>query len=93
VTILSTSDGDTGAEVTATVTLAWALPPAPVQLRVNVDSAASAAVCSEPALAFGPFQPPEAVQSVASELVQLSWAVAPLVTVAGDALSVTLGTG
>jgi hypothetical protein len=78
---------------TPTVTVASALPPGPVQLRLKADRVVSGAVGSSPATVFCPLQAPEAAQSVASSLVQLSSVGAPLVTVAGDALSVTRGTG
>ena len=78
---------------TPTVTVTSAPPPGPLQLRLKADCVVSGAVSSSPAAAFFPSHAPEAAQSSASSVAQLSLVVVPLVTVAGVALSVTLGTG
>jgi hypothetical protein len=97
---LATLDGlalnDTvGAAGAETVTVAdWdAEPPAPVQVRVNFVVAVRAAVAWEPAVGSAPLQPPEAVQAVALVDDQVRADVAPLLTVAGFAASVTAGAG
>lgn len=84
-----------GAGGVETVTVAdWAAePPAPVQVRVYFVVAVSAGVGCEPAVASGPLQPPEAVQAVALLDDQVNADVAPLLIVAGFAVSVTLGAG
>jgi len=82
-----------GASCTWTMTVALALPPGPLQLRLNADCVASAVVISSPASAFLPFQPPDAAQSLASLVVQLSFAAAPGATLPGVAFSVTVGSG
>jgi hypothetical protein len=76
-----------------TVTVAdWeAVPPLPVQVNVNFEVAVSAAVVALPLTAWGPAQPPEAVQDVAFVAVHVSAAVAPLFTVLGLADKVTVG--
>jgi hypothetical protein len=53
--------------------------------------AASAAVFCEPLMASEPLQPPEAAQAVALVEDQLNIDVAPLATVLGLALNVTVG--
>lgn len=82
-----------GASCTFTVMVASALPPGPLQLKLNTDCVASGAVISSPARAFLPFQPPDAAQSLASAVVQLSFATEPVATVPGVAFSVTVGSG
>jgi hypothetical protein len=79
--------------MSVTVALACPVPPVPVQLRVNVVAFDSAAVCSLPAVAFVPDQPPDAVHDVAFDEVQVSVLVPPLLTDVGDADSVTVGAG
>jgi hypothetical protein len=81
------------AGVTLTVVLCEAEPPAPVQAKVYLVAAASAAVLSEPLSASVPLHPPEAVHEVALLDDQLSVDPAPLVTVLGVALRVTDGAG
>jgi hypothetical protein len=81
------------APVTLTVADALAVPPAPLQARANVVAAVSAPVLADPVTAFAPLQPPLAVHEVAFVLDQFSMAAAPLVTVAGVAVSVTVGKG
>jgi len=82
--------GAGGAE-TLTVADCDAEPPAPVHVRVYLVVAASAAVFCEPLMASEPLQPPEAAQAVALAEDQLNIDVAPLATVLGLALKVTVG--
>jgi hypothetical protein len=88
---LIVTDG-AGAE---TVTVAdWlALPPAPVQVSVNLVFVVRAAVLWEPLVVLLPVQPPEAVQDVALVEDQVRVEVAPLATVLGLAVRVTAGAG
>jgi hypothetical protein len=76
-----------------TVTDCAAEPPAPVQVSVYLVVAASAAVFCEPLVVSAPLQPPEAAQEVALFEDQVNVDVAPLATVLGLALSVTVGAG
>jgi hypothetical protein len=76
-----------------TVVLAWAVPPVPLQLKVNVVAFDSAGVLALPAVAFVPVQPPEALHDVAFDDVQVNVLVPPLATLVGDADSVTVGAG
>jgi hypothetical protein len=46
-----------------------------------------------PVVALVPFQPPEAVHEVAFVVLQVSVALAPLVTLVGLAVSMTVGAG
>jgi hypothetical protein len=87
---LNDTVGAGGAE-TLTVVDCDAEPPAPVQARVNFVVAVRAAVVCEPAVASEPLQPPEAVQAVALVDDQVNDDVAPLFTVAGFAVRVTVG--
>jgi hypothetical protein len=87
---LSDTVGAGGAE-TVTVADCDAEPPAPVQVSVNFAVAVSGVVGCEPALAIAPPQPPEAVQPVAFVEDQVSDDVAPLLTVVGFAVRVTVG--
>lgn len=79
-----------GAE-TVTVADCDAEPPVPVQVRVNFAVAARVGVVCEPAVASEPLQPPEAVQEVAFVDDQVSIDVAPLATVVGFAVRITVG--
>jgi len=79
------------AGVTLTVVLCEAVPPAPVQVKVYLVAAVSAAVLCEPLSASVPLQPPEALHEVALLEDQVSFDAAPLATVLGVALSVTEG--
>ena len=81
--------------VAATVTVAdcAAEPPVPVHVSVYLAVAVSAAVLSEPLAASAPLQLPEAVQEVALLEDQVKVEAAPLATVAGLAVSVTVGAG
>jgi hypothetical protein len=82
--------GAGGAE-TVTVADCDAEPPAPVQVRINFVVAVSAEVACEPVVACEPLQPPEAVQELALVDDQLNDEVAPLLTVLGFAVRVTVG--
>ena len=81
-----------GAE-TVTVADCDAVPPAPLQLRVNFVVALSAAVTCEPVVAWAPLHPPEALHEVAFADDQVNVEVAPLFTVVGFAAKVTAGAG
>jgi hypothetical protein len=83
--------GGGAGEVTDTLVACVALPPAPVQVSVNVLLALSAPVDCEPLKALLPDQPPEALQAVALFEVQDNVALAPLVTVLGLAVIDTVG--
>ncbi len=78
-------------DVTETVADCAALPPAPTQVSVYVAAALSAPVDDEPLMASVPDQAPEAVHEVALVADQLNLALAPLTTVPGLAVSVTVG--
>jgi hypothetical protein len=69
------------------------LPPAPLQLSVKFALALKAAVVSVPLSALLPLQPPEAVHEVASVEDHVSVVVAPVNTLVGLAVSVTVGVG
>lgn len=76
---------------TVTVADCEAVPPAPVQVRMNFDVEVSAGVVTAPLVAWAPAQPPDAVQEVALVEDQVSAEVAPLFTVVGLADKVTAG--
>jgi hypothetical protein len=78
---------------TDTVTDCAAEPPAPVQVSVYLVVAVIAAVLAEPLVLSLPLQPPEALQEVALVEDQVRVEVAPLLTVVGLALKVTVGAG
>jgi hypothetical protein len=80
-------------EETLTVADCDAEPPAPVHVRVYLVVAVSAAVFWEPLVASEPLQPPDAAQEVALVEDQVKVEVAPLATVLGLALKVTVGAG
>jgi len=67
------------------------VPPAPVQVTVNVVAALSAPVDLEPLVASVPDHAPEAVQEVASVDDQVNVELAPGETLQVLALSVTVG--
>src|SRR5688572_29525003 len=69
------------------------MPPAPVQLSVNVASAFNAPVASLPATALAPLQAPDAEHAVALVLDQLKVPAPPTLTVTGLADSATVGAG
>jgi antitoxin component HigA of HigAB toxin-antitoxin module len=78
-------------EVTDTVADCDALPPVPVHASPKVELAVSAPVDCEPLVALLPDQAPEAVQEVALVADQVNVELAPLATVLGAALKVTVG--
>jgi hypothetical protein len=82
-----------GGADTETVADCDAVPPAPLQLKVNFVVALSAAVACDPVVAWAPVQPPEALHEVAFVDDQVSVEVAPLFTVVGLAAKVTAGAG
>jgi len=77
--------------VTVTAAFAVALPPAPVQVSVNVVFAVSAALVAVPLVDCAPDQPPDAVHELALLLVHESCVFAPLATVVGVAVKLTAG--
>jgi hypothetical protein len=77
--------------VTVTVVLCAVVPPAPVQLNVNVAAAFITPVVRVPLMAIAPFQPPEAVQEVALVAAHCNMAVPPWGTLAGVAVSERTG--
>ena len=79
--------------VTVTVADCAAVPPAPVQVSVYTVVAVSAAVLELPEALSVPLQPPEAAQEVALVEDQDKVAFAPLATVLGLAVRVTVGAG
>ena len=79
------------AAATLTVADAFALPAAPVQVRVKLLLAVSAPVDWLPEVALVPDQSPEAVHEVALVEDQVSVEDAPLVTDVGLAVSDTVG--
>jgi hypothetical protein len=85
--------GGGGEPVTVTVVDVLAVPPDPVQERLNVVVLVKAGVDEPPETTLLPDQPPEAVQDDASVEDQLSVEVAPLATDVGFAVSDTVGTG
>ena len=60
------------------MTLAWAEPPVPVQLKVKVVALVNAAVLWLPAVALLPLQPPDAAQDVAFVEVHVRLLLPPL---------------
>ncbi len=76
------------------MTLAGVLPPAPVQVSVNVVAAEIVGLVCEPLAANPvPDQPPEAAQDVAFVLDQVSVTVPPLATLLELEVRVTVGAG
>ena len=80
-----------GAGNRVTVVELMAVPPAPVQLSVKVESALMAAVTSLPLVPLLPAHAPVAVHEVASVELQVSVVVAPEATLFAAAVSVTAG--
>ena len=76
-----------------TVTDCAAEPPVPVHVSVYLVVAVRAAVFCEPLVASEPLQPPDAAQVAALLEDQVKVEAAPLATVLGLALSVTVGAG
>jgi hypothetical protein len=84
----------TGGKVgTVTVTDCVAVPPSPVQVRSYSVVLVSAPVDQVPLVATAPLQAPEAVHAVASVELQVKVELAPLATVVGAAVNVTVGAG
>lgn len=84
-----------GTKPVAIVTVAdcVALPPVPVQAKVNVLPLVNAPLLDEPDIALLPDQAPVAVQLVALLDDQVSVVDPPAITDAGDALILTVGAG
>ena len=80
-------------EETVTVADCEAEPPLPVQVSVYLVVALNVGVLADPAVAWLPLQPPEALQEVALVEDQLKLEAAPLLTVDGLADRVTVGVG
>lgn len=78
---------------TPTLTDLDALPPDPVQLKVNVDATVSEPIVWLPVVALLPDHAPDAVQDVAFAAVQASTVDPPDVTDVGFADSVIAGAG
>jgi hypothetical protein len=95
VTVLGTALSVTTGGNAETVTVADCIAEPPVPVHVNAYSVVleRAPVDQVPLVATPPFQPPEAVQAVASCEFQLKVDMAPLAIVVGDADSVTVGAG
>ena len=79
--------------LTETVADCVAPPPVPVQVSEYVDLAVSAPVDCEPLIALVPDHAPEAVQEVALVADQVRVELAPLATVLGLALILTVAVG
>ena len=82
-----------GALVTVTCAVREMLPPGPVHCRVKFVVVVRLLRVSLPAVGRDPLQPPEAVQDVVFAEVQVSVELPPLWTVAGLAVSVSVGAG
>jgi hypothetical protein len=80
-------------DVTETVTLCVADPPAPVQVSVYLVVAVSVEVLVEPLVASDPLQLSEAVQEVALVVDQVRVELLPLTTLLGLAVKVTVVAG
>lgn len=82
-----------GAAATVTVADCAAEPPAPVHVIVYLVVVVSPAVFCEPLVASEPLQPPDAAQEVAPVEAHVNAEAAPLATVLGAAVKVTVGAG
>ena len=80
-----------GAGLTDTVVDCVALPPAPEQVIEYVRLAVSAPVDCEPLVPSAPVHPPDAAHVLALAALQVMVALAPEASVAGAALSDTVG--
>jgi hypothetical protein len=80
-----------GAAVTVTVFESVPVPPTPVQVSVKVVFVESAPLVALPTGGFAPDQPPDAVHDVARLVVHESCVVAPLETLAGLTVRITVG--
>jgi hypothetical protein len=81
------------AAAVVTVADCAAEPPEPVHVSVYLVVVVSAAVCCEPLMASEPLQPPDAAHAVAPVEDHVNIDVAPLATVLGVAVKVTVGAG
>ena len=88
---LSVTNG--GKAGTVTVADCVAEPPGPVHVSSKSVVLVSAAVDQVPLSATAPLQPPEAIHAVALLELQVKSEVLPLVTVVGEADSVSVGAG
>jgi hypothetical protein len=95
VTVLGLAARETAGAGWVTETVAdWlAVPPGPVQDRVNVEAAFKAPVLWVPASDSAPDQPPDAVHELAWLVDQVRLALPPLTTVLGLAVSAMVGAG
>src|SRR5262245_33023456 len=80
-----------GCTVTVVLCVAGVVPPAPLQVRVNVVVVLSGPVLALPLVGSLPDQPPEAVQLLAFVEDQLSVEDPPPLTLPGFALIETVG--
>jgi hypothetical protein len=81
------------AAATVTVADCAAEPPGPVHVSVYLVVAVRATVFWEPLAASEPVQPPDAAQEVAPVEAHVNVEAAPLATVLGAAVNVTVGAG
>jgi hypothetical protein len=82
-----------GANMTATLAVAAAVPPGPVHVSVNADAAVSAVITSLPIVGRAPDQLPEATQLAAVVVDHINVVDPPLAIVVGAAVMVTVGGG
>jgi hypothetical protein len=83
-----------GAGVDTDTVVDWeALPPAPVQVKVNLVAAVRLPVLRVPLVASDPLQPPVAAQEVAFVDDQVKVDALPLATVVGVGDKMTVGAG
>ncbi len=85
------TDGGLGPAITVTITLLEVVPPAPVQLSVNVVFATSDPETCDPEVDLPPDHPPDALQVVAPVELQDRFVVLPELTVVGFAVNVKVG--
>ena len=93
-TVVGDADNVTvgGGFVTVMVTLAWAVPPAPLQLRMNVAVALNEPL-TLPETGIAPLQSPDAMHDVAFVEVHVKVPLPPLMMVVDDGVNVTVGGG
>lgn len=82
-----------GAGTTVAVFESLAVPPLPVQLRVNVVFAESALLIMLPLMDCPPDQPPDALHELAFVAVHDSRVLAPFATIGGFSAKLTVGAG
>jgi hypothetical protein len=82
-----------GASTTATLAVAAAVPPGPAHVSVNAEDEVSPVMTSLPKVGRAPDQLPEAVQLATLVVDHINVVDAPLATVAGEAVMVTVGVG